>query len=567
MSWNRKKSWAALMIVLVFAFQGVAFATDSLIISQIVQTEQDVTIYANLINAETDTVVNESVTTDNLEIRLDAGAPISPNSVTVFNGSGEGISYVVVVDQNVKLVTYSNILAQYKKALQELRASLGEKDQIKIIFAGKKALSAFPGNSSGFTSDFSQVDSAIADIRNDNRSSRPVLLESIQLAIDSFRSRQKDMPERHVIVVFTMGKDASSYQVDELKTAAADAGVPLYVIGLDGGDGAKADLEEVGKIARSSGGQLFDAKKYSDPVQAVNRMNSEIRGTFIIRVRPDYAYFGNATLNWSIRLNAADRVIDSNTYTHDLSAIVTATPIPTATPTAVPTTAPTAAPTAVPTMAPTVAPTVMPTTAPTTVPASPLQKLISSPQGLLMIIVLVLALVATMTVVAIRKKKEATGSTQEDWDNDSSSQTPEEPQQPDDKEQTQRNPFSGLDDTISLFGSGEETMNPNSQRREMQLRFVISYDGSSTERTMPIGVHDKLVFGREPSSTIVLEDRSASRKHCTVTYRDNALYLDDAGSSFGTTLNGQRVVSSVLLKNGDHFRVGNTDITLAVLQA
>jgi diguanylate cyclase (GGDEF)-like protein len=74
---------------------------------------------------------------------------------------------------------------------------------------------------------------------------------------------------------------------------------------------------------------------------------------------------------------------------------------------------------------------------------------------------------------------------------------------------------------------------------------------------------DRIVVGRALTSTIVIEDTSASREHCAVE-RDGGdeRWLVDLGSRNGTRVNG-RYVTKALLKPGDRIEIGTTVITFA----
>lgn len=72
-------------------------------------------------------------------------------------------------------------------------------------------------------------------------------------------------------------------------------------------------------------------------------------------------------------------------------------------------------------------------------------------------------------------------------------------------------------------------------------------------------------IGRDLACEIVLEDSSASRRHCVIEESDGAPRLVDLGSSNGTRL-GQERVSSVTLACGDVIRIGHTRIRIVDLE-
>jgi uncharacterized RDD family membrane protein YckC len=67
----------------------------------------------------------------------------------------------------------------------------------------------------------------------------------------------------------------------------------------------------------------------------------------------------------------------------------------------------------------------------------------------------------------------------------------------------------------------------------------------------------RVVVGRSRSCDIRLRDDSVSRLHAAMVWREGSLILEDLGSSNGTWLNGERVLSPRGLRPGDHVRFGS----------
>lgn len=73
----------------------------------------------------------------------------------------------------------------------------------------------------------------------------------------------------------------------------------------------------------------------------------------------------------------------------------------------------------------------------------------------------------------------------------------------------------------------------------------------------PIG--DDIVLGRADSCAIGLgDDTFASQLHARVFRHDGKVWVEDLGSTNGTHLNGERVVSTTSMGVGDRLQVGNT---------
>lgn len=74
-------------------------------------------------------------------------------------------------------------------------------------------------------------------------------------------------------------------------------------------------------------------------------------------------------------------------------------------------------------------------------------------------------------------------------------------------------------------------------------------------------VHDlsdnRMLLGRSPDADIVLRHQRISRRHAVVFRRDGVVWIGDAGSANGTTINGETVGTKPLeLRTGDSISLG-----------
>jgi ABC-2 type transport system ATP-binding protein len=73
----------------------------------------------------------------------------------------------------------------------------------------------------------------------------------------------------------------------------------------------------------------------------------------------------------------------------------------------------------------------------------------------------------------------------------------------------------------------------------------------------------ELVIGREPTSGNPLsQDLEISRTHARIIRKGEAVVIEDLGSSNGTFVNGERLSTRQVLRNGDEVRVGRSVLTL-----
>ena len=67
---------------------------------------------------------------------------------------------------------------------------------------------------------------------------------------------------------------------------------------------------------------------------------------------------------------------------------------------------------------------------------------------------------------------------------------------------------------------------------------------------------DQLVIGRDATHAVSINDAEVSRKHARLTFQGGKYVIEDLGSTNGTFVNGQRLVSPAVLKPGDVVSLG-----------
>lgn len=110
------------------------------------------------------------------------------------------------------------------------------------------------------------------------------------------------------------------------------------------------------------------------------------------------------------------------------------------------------------------------------------------------------------------------------------------------------------DNTIILASSAVVGTTETGAARPCLIQVV----GPQTGRTIVLR-RRQVLLGRSADCDIVLYDSGASRLHARITETDEGLVLSDLGSTNGTFVNGQPVVTH-LLKEGDRVQVGSATL-------
>lgn len=101
---------------------------------------------------------------------------------------------------------------------------------------------------------------------------------------------------------------------------------------------------------------------------------------------------------------------------------------------------------------------------------------------------------------------------------------------------------------------------PTRGRRRGATRLVIT-EGPLAGSTVPL-TPTSITIGRSPSCTLVLEDSYASSQHARIFPGEASWWLEDLGSTNGTTLGGAPVHGTVELPMGVPVRIGQTTLEL-----
>jgi len=88
-------------------------------------------------------------------------------------------------------------------------------------------------------------------------------------------------------------------------------------------------------------------------------------------------------------------------------------------------------------------------------------------------------------------------------------------------------------------------------------RVYLEYQGDSIE--LPVG---ETVIGRDVTCSLRFNDPSVSRRHLRFVRRHDTVFVQDLGSTNGTTLNGKVVSGPIMVEDGDELSIGSRKVKL-----
>jgi len=99
----------------------------------------------------------------------------------------------------------------------------------------------------------------------------------------------------------------------------------------------------------------------------------------------------------------------------------------------------------------------------------------------------------------------------------------------------------------------------------MKLSLVVKATGPQEGKVLPISL-SQFVIGRDPQCHLRPASPMISKRHCALVQRENKVFIQDFGSTNGTSVNDQPVKDEIELHNNDRLKIGPLHFEVRIVQ-
>ena len=453
--------------------------------------------------------------------------PASVQSLQAFAAAGEGVAYIFLVDVSKSLKPEQ--FAKIRDALRQWIEKMGSLDRAAIVTFGETVRTV-----QDFSADQAALTTKINELTLTDRHTR--LHEGLIRALDLGRRDDADLPRRRVIVTLSDGlADAAGGNTPEETLARIkEEPLPIFAIGFAAATVSAKDKEAgfkaLGAFAHASGG-VFIAADALPLAEVFAQLHKRVGEAYLLRLDCATCPGDGRAYPLRVKLQADKRVL---TASSDLRLAAGVVPPPVASP-------PTVLPPAV--LPPAVLPPALAEPAPPQpepVANLPLWVWLAGAAGIVL-----LAWLGVLAFLGVRRK-EALPAQQ--------AAAPE------------ASPEVRSLKAIELPADLPVTALPE-HRPGIAIRLT-AVSGTQRGREWLAQVGTQTVIGRWPQCAVVIDDDSEiSSRNSVLSAEGCLLFVDDLGSTNGTSLNGSPISGRRRIVDGDLILVGRTELRLTLIKS
>lgn len=425
--------------------------------------------------------------------------PVSTKSLQAFASSGEGIAYIFLVDVSKSLKP--DQFAQIRNALLQWTEKMEGKDRAAIVTFGESVKTA-----QDFTADKAVLKTKIDELVIADLHTR--LNEGLIRALDLGRRADADLPRRRVIVTLTDGiADAAGGSTrDDTMARIKEEPVPIYAIGFAAASVSASDKDKgfklLGAFAHASGGSFIAAGAM--PLEKIYaELHGNIREAYLLMLNCATCPGDGRAYQLRVKLQAGNRVLTATSDVRLTPGVVLSVVAPVA-----------------------------------SSPAHPEPMKESLP--LWWWLAGGIGIVALLGLLVLRRKK-----TVQEHQPVVPVPTPDLPL------------VQAIDVPVDLAVTAMPKARPGIP---IQLTAV---SGAHRGREWLTEVGTETVIGRGAQCAVVIDDDSeVSSRNSVLSTESGLLFVDDLGSTNGTSVNGTPITGRRRVGDGDLILVGRTELRL-----
>lgn len=551
----KKRTAAAMLAFLLAIIFSVAVSAD-----QILSVKMDNTaVLQNSLEVYFSANTTGAVTKDQVSLSL-GGGKLTADSVEPFSKSGEGISYIFLVDVSGSMKTG---VEPAKTFLKQAIASLKDKDKAAVVTVAKSI------QTGSFTADKSALNSQAEAIKSVSEDTN--LYKGITSCIDLFASYQSQLTARKVLVVVSDGDEdfESGITKDEVLSKIAEARIPVFTYAILPSKPSSTQLDAskiFGSFARTSaGGADFTNSQKQDEI--LSKITAVLQNSYAVKAKIDPASYKGEKVYLELNLNI-NGVTVKDGYDLRVSALQGQAPgsASAASSSAGSTGSSSAAP--VSSAASSGAAGGIKTFLQT---MQKPQVWIPSAAGLLIVIALIVFLIVRKKKKSREELLEEPAPVENPPQDSGTVAMPELPPAP--------FPQSGFPNAASVetppvlpvypatvghtapMGGVQVRQTPAKPKITIRLVNISSNSGHEVYEKV---LEDTFVIGRnsQKSKLAFPDDFMMSGRHCQLSYINHRVFLNDLGSTNGTFVNGVPITGSYQLESDDVIVIGSTELRI-----